>query len=209
MRRYFPFKCGFLCLDQRKLYSYRIFNNEIFFSIDPFKRHTLWTLIIGGTGLVLSIFGANQTQIQRYMACRDLKTARRYVIFSVVLSFIVFINIPYCSYCRIQAWVKEEGWAWSRKPRSMENNHSEKNDIYQFYEMLQSIVTKCSGKHMPILMRYLYSKVRTDITWYEDVMGQHGLGEKTRMVTDSQIYVHSIKLIQAAQFSPTNAYTEK
>ncbi|VDQ02047.1 unnamed protein product, partial [Trichobilharzia regenti] len=41
---------------------------------DPFKRHTFWTLIFGGSGLVLSIFGANQTQIQRYMACRDLKT---------------------------------------------------------------------------------------------------------------------------------------
>ncbi|CAH8608131.1 unnamed protein product [Schistosoma intercalatum] len=56
------------------------------FSIDPFKRHTLWTLIIGGTGLVLSIFGANQTQIQRYMACRDLKTARRAILLNIPLT---------------------------------------------------------------------------------------------------------------------------
>uniref|UniRef100_A0A3Q0KKN4 Putative sodium/solute symporter n=1 Tax=Schistosoma mansoni TaxID=6183 RepID=A0A3Q0KKN4_SCHMA len=56
------------------------------FSTDPFKRHTLWTLIIGGTGLVLSIFGANQTQIQRYLACRDLKTARRAILLNIPLT---------------------------------------------------------------------------------------------------------------------------
>ncbi|CAH8607926.1 unnamed protein product [Heterobilharzia americana] len=56
------------------------------FSPDPFRRHTAWTLVFGGTGLVLSVFGSNQTQIQRYMACRDLKTARRAILLNIPLT---------------------------------------------------------------------------------------------------------------------------
>nr|CAH8871992.1 unnamed protein product [Trichobilharzia regenti] len=73
------------------------------FSFDPFKRHTFWTLIFGGSGLVLSIFGANQTQIQRYMACRDLKTARRAILLnipltSVFLAFQLFTGLAMYAY---------------------------------------------------------------------------------------------------------------
>ncbi|VUZ44058.1 unnamed protein product [Hymenolepis diminuta] len=47
------------------------------FNPDPFVRHSTWTLAIGGAGMVLSIYATNQTLIQRYLACKDLKTARR------------------------------------------------------------------------------------------------------------------------------------
>ncbi|KAL5106178.1 Sodium-dependent multivitamin transporter [Taenia crassiceps] len=47
------------------------------FDPNPFVRHSTWTLAIGGAGMVMSIFATNQTQIQRYLACKDLKTARR------------------------------------------------------------------------------------------------------------------------------------
>ncbi|VDN98622.1 unnamed protein product [Rodentolepis nana] len=51
--------------------------NTFDFNPDPFVRHSIWTLAIGGAGMVLSIYATNQTQIQRYLACKDLKTARR------------------------------------------------------------------------------------------------------------------------------------
>ncbi|VDL95750.1 unnamed protein product [Schistocephalus solidus] len=44
---------------------------------DPFVRQSTWTLAIGGAGMVLSIYATNQTQVQRYLACKDLKTARQ------------------------------------------------------------------------------------------------------------------------------------
>uniref|UniRef100_A0A0X3PGT5 Sodium-coupled monocarboxylate transporter 1 n=1 Tax=Schistocephalus solidus TaxID=70667 RepID=A0A0X3PGT5_SCHSO len=44
---------------------------------DPFVRQSTWTLVIGGAGMVLSIYATNQTQVQRYLACKDLKTARQ------------------------------------------------------------------------------------------------------------------------------------
>ncbi|CUT99293.1 sodium coupled monocarboxylate transporter 1 [Echinococcus multilocularis] len=47
------------------------------FDPNPFVRHSIWTLAIGGAGMVMSIYASNQTQVQRYLACKDLKTARR------------------------------------------------------------------------------------------------------------------------------------
>ncbi|XP_004531110.1 putative sodium-dependent multivitamin transporter [Ceratitis capitata] len=44
--------------------------------IDPTVRHTLWTQIIGGTGTYLSLYGVNQTQVQRLLSTRTLKSAQ-------------------------------------------------------------------------------------------------------------------------------------
>ncbi|CAL8085533.1 unnamed protein product [Calicophoron daubneyi] len=47
------------------------------FNVNPLLHHTFWTLALGGAGMVLSIFGTNQTQVQRYLSCRNMETARR------------------------------------------------------------------------------------------------------------------------------------
>lgn len=56
------------------------------FDPNPFLRHSSWTLAIGGAGMVLSIYATNQTQVQRYLSCRNLKTARRWVASVVSIS---------------------------------------------------------------------------------------------------------------------------
>uniref|UniRef100_A0A183KY64 Endo/exonuclease/phosphatase domain-containing protein n=1 Tax=Schistosoma curassoni TaxID=6186 RepID=A0A183KY64_9TREM len=50
----------------------------------------------------------------------------------------------------------------------------------QFYERLQSVIEKCPRKDLTILMGGLNAKVGIDNTGYEDVMGQHELGERNR-----------------------------
>lgn len=46
------------------------------FSIDPTERHTWFTQILGGAATYLSIYGVNQTQVQRLLAVRSLRSAR-------------------------------------------------------------------------------------------------------------------------------------
>ncbi|GJQ70612.1 hypothetical protein Trydic_g23005 [Trypoxylus dichotomus] len=46
------------------------------FNPDPTIRHTWFTLIIGGAITFLSLYGVNQTQVQRYMTMKDLKSAQ-------------------------------------------------------------------------------------------------------------------------------------
>ncbi|NXC24880.1 SC5A8 protein, partial [Campylorhamphus procurvoides] len=41
------------------------------FDPNPLQRHTFWTIIIGGTFTWTSIYGVNQSQVQRYIACKS------------------------------------------------------------------------------------------------------------------------------------------
>ncbi|XP_068194644.1 solute carrier family 5 member 6 isoform X2 [Antennarius striatus] len=50
---------------------------------DPTERHTFWTLAVGGIFLMLSLYGVNQAQVQRYLSSRTEKEAIRscYMVF--------------------------------------------------------------------------------------------------------------------------------
>ncbi|XP_063771043.1 sodium-dependent multivitamin transporter isoform X2 [Pseudophryne corroboree] len=53
-------------------------NNKISginFNPDPFTRHSIWSLGIGGVFLMLSLYGVNQAQVQRYLSSRTEKAA--------------------------------------------------------------------------------------------------------------------------------------
>lgn len=39
------------------------------FDPDPRSRYTFWTFVVGGTLVWLSMYGVNQAQVQRYVAC--------------------------------------------------------------------------------------------------------------------------------------------
>ncbi|RXM98397.1 Sodium/iodide cotransporter [Acipenser ruthenus] len=62
------------------------------FSFDLRRRYTFWTFVFGGTMVWLSMYGVNQSQVQRYIACKTEKEARRtafgltdYGVFAVML----------------------------------------------------------------------------------------------------------------------------
>ncbi|MEE6473551.1 hypothetical protein FKM82_010076 [Ascaphus truei] len=42
---------------------------------DPFERHSFWALAIGGIFMMLSLYGVNQAQVQRYLSSRSEKEA--------------------------------------------------------------------------------------------------------------------------------------
>ena len=52
------------------------------FSVDPHKRYTFWSGLIGGFFLALSYFGADQSQVQRYLAGGSLKESRLGLLFN-------------------------------------------------------------------------------------------------------------------------------
>ncbi|KAM6354692.1 sodium-dependent multivitamin transporter [Podargus strigoides] len=43
---------------------------------DPFERYTFWTLAVGGVFMMLSLYGVNQAQVQRYLSARSEREAK-------------------------------------------------------------------------------------------------------------------------------------
>uniref|UniRef100_H0XII6 Sodium-coupled monocarboxylate transporter 1 n=1 Tax=Otolemur garnettii TaxID=30611 RepID=H0XII6_OTOGA len=41
------------------------------FDPNPLQRHTFWTIVIGGTFTWTSLYGVNQSQVQRYISCKS------------------------------------------------------------------------------------------------------------------------------------------
>ncbi|KAJ8360360.1 hypothetical protein SKAU_G00168850 [Synaphobranchus kaupii] len=58
--------------------------NAFDFDPDPLKRHTFWTIVAGGSLLWVSIYGINQSQVQRYVSCRTLTQAKLSLYLNIV-----------------------------------------------------------------------------------------------------------------------------
>jgi solute carrier family 5 (sodium-dependent multivitamin transporter), member 6 len=60
-------------------------------SADPRVRHTVWSLLIGGTMNSLSTYGFNQTQVQRYMCVRTTRGAQQAIFINAVGAAIIIV----------------------------------------------------------------------------------------------------------------------
>ncbi len=58
--------------------------NAVDFSLDPKKRYTLWTGMFGGIFLMLSYFGTDQSQVQRYISGDNLRQSRLGLMFNAL-----------------------------------------------------------------------------------------------------------------------------
>lgn len=54
------------------------------FSLDPDRRYTIWTGVLGGMFLALSYFGTDQSQVQRYLSGDSLRESRLGLMFNAV-----------------------------------------------------------------------------------------------------------------------------
>ena len=68
------------------------------FSFDLENRYTVWSGILGGTFLMLSYFGTDQSQVQRYLSGKSLKEMQMGMIFNGILKipmqfFILFMGV--------------------------------------------------------------------------------------------------------------------
>lgn len=68
------------------------------FSFDLNNRYTVWTGILGGTFLMLSYFGTDQSQVQRYLSGKNVREMRLGLIFNGLLKipmqfFILLVGV--------------------------------------------------------------------------------------------------------------------
>ncbi|OXB54706.1 hypothetical protein ASZ78_006745, partial [Callipepla squamata] len=66
------------------------------FDPDPRSRYTFWTFLLGGTLVWLSMYGVNQAQVQRYMACKSEREARIALLVNQVGLFCIVSSAVAC-----------------------------------------------------------------------------------------------------------------
>ncbi|KAL7993075.1 hypothetical protein Chor_017331 [Crotalus horridus] len=66
------------------------------FSLDPRSRYTFWTFLFGGTLVWLSMYGVNQAQVQRYVACKTEKEAKLALLINQVGLFVIVSSAVGC-----------------------------------------------------------------------------------------------------------------
>lgn len=72
--------------------------NLLDFSFDLSNRYTVWTGVLGGTFLMLSYFGTDQSQVQRYLSGKNVREMRLGLVFNGLLKipmqfFILLVGI--------------------------------------------------------------------------------------------------------------------
>ncbi|XP_027520016.1 sodium/iodide cotransporter [Corapipo altera] len=66
------------------------------FNPDPRSRYTVWTFLLGGTLVWLSMYGVNQAQVQRYVACRTEREAKMALLVNQVGLFCIVSSAVAC-----------------------------------------------------------------------------------------------------------------
>nr|XP_055047428.1 sodium-coupled monocarboxylate transporter 1 isoform X1 [Misgurnus anguillicaudatus] len=63
------------------------------FDPSPLRRHTFWTITVGGTFLWTSVYGINQAQVQRYISCKTLFHAQM----ALYINLLSLVAITLCA----------------------------------------------------------------------------------------------------------------
>ncbi|XP_061425934.1 sodium-coupled monocarboxylate transporter 1-like [Lethenteron reissneri] len=76
------------------------------FDVDPRKRHTFWTIVVGGTFSWTATYSCNQTQVQRYLACRTERDAIKAVFLNLLGMCVLLVVGDLCGLV-MYAWYSE------------------------------------------------------------------------------------------------------
>ncbi|XP_078279690.1 sodium/iodide cotransporter-like [Rhinoraja longicauda] len=66
------------------------------FDPDPRRRYTFWTFVVGGTVMWLSMYGVNQSQVQRYFACKTENQARLAILINQLGLWTIVSSALFC-----------------------------------------------------------------------------------------------------------------
>ncbi|XP_038170958.1 sodium-coupled monocarboxylate transporter 1 [Arvicola amphibius] len=66
------------------------------FNPNPLQRHTFWTIIIGGTFTWTTIYGVNQSQVQRYISCKNRFHAKLSLYINLVGLWVILTCSVFC-----------------------------------------------------------------------------------------------------------------
>ncbi|XP_067998829.1 sodium-coupled monocarboxylate transporter 1 [Melanerpes formicivorus] len=76
----------------------------------PLERHTFWTIVIGGTFTWTGIYGVNQSQVQRYIACKTRFHAKMSLYMNLVGLWAILVCATLCGLCLYSVYKLCDPW---------------------------------------------------------------------------------------------------
>ncbi|XP_029318235.1 sodium-coupled monocarboxylate transporter 1 [Cottoperca gobio] len=84
------------------------------FDTNPLRRHTFWTITVGGAFVWISIYGINQAQVQRYISCKSITHARLSLYINLLgLCFILLCSV-FAGMCLFSVYKNCDPWTAGR-----------------------------------------------------------------------------------------------
>ncbi|NXC67030.1 SC5A8 protein, partial [Anhinga anhinga] len=80
------------------------------FNPNPLQRHTFWTIVIGGTFTWTGIYGVNQSQVQRYIACKSRFHAKMSLYINLVGLWVILACATLCGLALYSVYKDCDPW---------------------------------------------------------------------------------------------------
>ncbi|XP_051885586.1 sodium-coupled monocarboxylate transporter 2 isoform X2 [Pristis pectinata] len=80
------------------------------FSVDPLRRHTFWTLTVGGTFTWLGIYGVNQSIIQRCISCKSERHAKMALYLNLLGLWVILVCAVFSGLVMYAFYVNCDPW---------------------------------------------------------------------------------------------------
>uniref|UniRef100_A0A8P4GA22 Sodium-coupled monocarboxylate transporter 1 n=1 Tax=Dicentrarchus labrax TaxID=13489 RepID=A0A8P4GA22_DICLA len=84
--------------------------NLLDFDINPQRRHTFWTTVIGGTFGYITVYGTNQSQVQRYVSCKSITHARVALYINLLGLFSFLLGSVFAGMCLYSVYKNCDPW---------------------------------------------------------------------------------------------------
>ncbi|KAF7667565.1 hypothetical protein LDENG_00057160 [Lucifuga dentata] len=80
------------------------------FDVNPLRRHTFWTVTIGGVFVWISIYGINQAQVQRYISCKSITHARLSLYINLLGLWSILLSSVFAGMCLYSVYKNCDPW---------------------------------------------------------------------------------------------------
>ncbi|XP_032644479.1 sodium-coupled monocarboxylate transporter 1 [Chelonoidis abingdonii] len=84
------------------------------FNPNPLQRHTFWTILIGGTFTWTGIYGVNQSQVQRYIACKTRFQAKLSLYINLLGLWAILVCAMFCGLAMYSIYQDCDPWTAKR-----------------------------------------------------------------------------------------------
>ncbi|XP_017285428.1 sodium-coupled monocarboxylate transporter 1 [Kryptolebias marmoratus] len=80
------------------------------FDLNPLRRHTVWTLVVGGTFIWTTVYGVSPPSVQRYVSCRSITHARLALYVNLLGLWACLVSAVFAGLCLYSVYKSCDPW---------------------------------------------------------------------------------------------------